>query len=72
MGGGKKNNIKNWPQDYQIIRSGSSEVINSHLRGALSIMRDRRPVKRSPVGAFLERVCETMPKEDSLSGDTRF
>ena len=40
----------------QIVRSGSSTVLNSHLRGALSIMRERR-AKRGPTSTFLERVC---------------
>ena len=44
----------------QIVRSGSSTVLNSHLRGALSIMRERR-TKRGPTSAFLERVSRADP-----------
>ena len=42
---------------FQIVRSGSSTVLNSHLRGALSIMRERR-AKRGPTSSFLERASE--------------
>ena len=45
----------------QIVRSGSSTVLNSHLRGALSIMRERR-AKRGPTSVFLERVSKTIPR----------
>ena len=40
----------------QVVRSGSSTVLSSHLRGALSIMREAR-AKRGPNTTFLERVC---------------
>ncbi|KAI9701102.1 MAG: hypothetical protein M1836_001771 [Candelina mexicana] len=39
---------------YEVIQSGSSIVLNSHLRGALSIMRGRRS-KHGPTSAFLEK-----------------
>ena len=45
---------------FQIVRSGSSTVLNSHLRGALSIMRERR-AKRGPTSVFLERVSGIIP-----------
>ena len=48
-----------WANFLKIVRSGSSTVLNSHLRGALSIMRERR-TKRSATSAFLERVCQTL------------
>ncbi|KAI9887505.1 MAG: hypothetical protein M1823_000684 [Watsoniomyces obsoletus] len=39
---------------YEVIRDGSSAVLNSHLRGALSVMR-ARPAQPSPTSFFLER-----------------
>ncbi len=40
---------------YEVIQSGSSIVLDSHLRGALSIMRGQRS-KHGPTSAFLEKV----------------
>jgi len=42
---------------FQVVRSGSFTVMNSHLRGALTVMRERR-AKRGPVNSFLERVSQ--------------
>ena len=39
----------------QVVRSGSFTVLNSHLRGAITVMRERR-AKRGPTSTFLERV----------------
>jgi len=39
----------------QVVRNGSSTVLSSHLRGALSIMRERR-ARRGAISIFLERV----------------
>ncbi|CAF9905021.1 MAG: hypothetical protein ALECFALPRED_010661 [Alectoria fallacina] len=51
---------------YEIVRSGSSTVLNSHLRGALSIMRERR-TKRGPTSAFLERAFRYFDVASALS-----
>ncbi|KAI4129232.1 MAG: hypothetical protein LQ338_002344 [Usnochroma carphineum] len=51
---------------YEVVRSGSSTVLNSHLRGALSIMRERRG-KRSPTSAFLERAFRYFDVASALS-----
>lgn len=50
----------------QIVRSGSSTVLNSHLRGALSIMRERR-TKRGSTSAFLERAFRYFDVASALS-----
>ncbi|KAI9849361.1 MAG: hypothetical protein M1838_000196 [Thelocarpon superellum] len=39
---------------YEVVRSGSSVVLTSHLRGALSIIRERHP-SHGPTCAFLEK-----------------
>ncbi|KAL9096002.1 MAG: hypothetical protein Q9163_006465, partial [Psora crenata] len=49
-----------------IVRSGSSTVLNSHLRGALSIMRERR-IRRGPTSAFLERAFRYFDVASALS-----
>ncbi|MCJ1369327.1 hypothetical protein MMC20_000537 [Loxospora ochrophaea] len=51
---------------YEIVRSGSSTVLNSHLRGALSIMRERR-AKRGPTSTFLERAFRYFDVSSALS-----
>ncbi|MCJ1255073.1 hypothetical protein MMC24_002889 [Lignoscripta atroalba] len=51
---------------YEVVRSGSSTVLNSHLRGALSIMRERR-AKRGPASTFLERAFRYFDVSCALS-----
>ncbi|KAG8528876.1 uncharacterized protein KY384_006565 [Bacidia gigantensis] len=51
---------------YEIVRSGSSTVLNSHLRGALSIMRERR-TRRGPTSPFLERAFRYFDVASALS-----
>ncbi|MCJ1340624.1 hypothetical protein MMC09_005920 [Bachmanniomyces sp. S44760] len=51
---------------YEIVRSGSSTVLNSHLRGALSIMRERR-AKRGPTSTFLERAFRYFDVSSAMS-----
>ncbi|KAI9889917.1 MAG: hypothetical protein M1814_004640 [Vezdaea aestivalis] len=39
---------------FEVVRGGSSNILNGHLRGALSIMKSRRSAN-SPAGLFLEK-----------------
>ena len=50
----------------KVVRSGSSTVLHSHLRGALSIMREKRG-KRSSTSAFLERAFRYFDVASALS-----
>ncbi|KAI9675703.1 MAG: hypothetical protein M1817_001070 [Caeruleum heppii] len=54
---------------YEVIRSGSAEVLNNHLRGAVSIMRARRPT-HGPTSAFLERAFRYFDVTCALSFGT--
>ncbi|MCJ1385376.1 hypothetical protein MMC17_008498 [Xylographa soralifera] len=54
---------------YELVRSGSSTVLSSHLRGALSIMRERR-ARRGPTSTFLERAFKYFDVSSALSFGT--
>ncbi|MCJ1476178.1 hypothetical protein MMC13_004843 [Lambiella insularis] len=54
---------------YELVRTGSSTVLSSHLRGALSIMRERR-ARRSPTSTFLERAFRYFDVSSALSFGT--
>ncbi|MCJ1293197.1 hypothetical protein MMC34_004750 [Xylographa carneopallida] len=54
---------------YELVRSGSSTVLSSHLRGALSIMRERR-ARRGPTSIFLERAFKYFDVSSALSFGT--
>ncbi|MCJ1352109.1 MAG: hypothetical protein MMC33_002093 [Icmadophila ericetorum] len=51
---------------YEVVRNGSSTVLSSHLRGALSIMRERR-ARRSATSTFLERAFRYFDVSSALS-----
>ncbi|KAI9760460.1 MAG: hypothetical protein M4579_001654 [Chaenotheca gracillima] len=51
---------------FEIVRSGSTLVVNSHLRGAMSIMRTRRS-NNGPTSNFLEKTFRYFDVMCSLS-----
>ncbi|KAI9820514.1 MAG: hypothetical protein M1832_003705 [Thelocarpon impressellum] len=54
---------------YEVVRSGSSVVLSSHLRGALSIIRERRP-SHGPTCAHLEKAFRYLDVICALSFGT--